>query len=593
MKKWWLTFVMVMAVVFSVAACSGSDSGADAVGQDNNKPADNGGESPSVDAQNADDNGFVNGKYDPPITLTTVLDIQPDLAYFKDGETMEDNVMHRIVKERLGIEIKYDWLVTNTNDAYKTKLRLMLSSGEKMPDIVRFRGDKETVNMLIDSGQFMPVDELIEQYAGDIYKSALEEYPALWYPYMRDGKKMALPIFDYAHNGDQTLVIRDDWLKKLNLKAPTTMEELEQVMDAFVNGDPDGNGEKDTIALATGFKNGFRTWMGGLGFVFGAYGVIPSSWNPGADGKLYQGSVDPRGKEALVKLNEWMEKGYISQDSALKDEFGATEFFISGKAGIIVGPHWMIGWPLPDVLANDPDAVWSAYPLPAGPDGTRLMHGNEIPVNGVIFVNKDAEHPEAILHYYNFFFDNFGNPGFDSEFANGVAEGYDYALLDNGTVVVDPEIAKEHPELFPGVDVSGGRMALPLFYTLTYEGARIPSLYAARYVKIASGGTPETPSEQILKDLYDTNRFAEMEVNMMKVVMDQIDIYQPNYYTGPLTETMQSKNELLNKLVNEAYNKIVYGQAPIGEFDKMVTNWMNSGGAQITEEVNAWYDEVK
>ena len=58
--------------------------------------------------------------------------------------------------------------------------------------------------------------------------------------------------------------------------------------------------------------------------------------------------------------------------------------------------------------------------------------------------------------------------------------------------------------------------------------------------------------------------------------MDQKDIRMKNYYTGPLTETMQSKNELLNKMVNETYTKIIYGQASIDEFDTMVENWLTS-----------------
>lgn len=588
MNKRWISLLLVLVIAFTVAACgnnNGNNHGNNAAsnnGTSNNEAGNN------SDASNsASDDNFVDGKYQTPITLSTVIGLDSNAAVFKEGESIEDNVHTRLVKERLGIELKYDWIVTNTNDAYKTKLRLMLSSGEKMPDVVRYRGDMETVNMLIDSGQFMAVDELVEQYAGDLYKEGLELDPTIWYPITRDGKKMALPILDYAYNANQTLWIREDWLRNLGLEAPTTLEEMEEVMDAFVNQDPDGNGKDDTIGLAVAFKNGFNNWMTDIGFVFGAHGVIPDSWNPDEDGKLVMGSIQPEAKDALEVLRRWMEKGYISQDAALNDEVGGAEFFTRGEAGMIVGPNWIPAWPLPDLKKNVPEAEYKAYPLPTGPTGKAGAAGNNPPVNGYLFINKNAEHPEAVLHYYNFFFDEFANPASDSEFALGFAEGYDYAVAPDGSVIRTNTEAQKYPELFPGVDLNNS-LPNPLFYTLTYEGARIPTLYAESMVKVANGGEMETPYEKS-----EVGGRAPENIHGMKVIMDQKDIYMKNYYMGPLTETMQSKNELLKKLVNETYNKIVYGQAPLDDFDKMVENWKKSGGDAITEEVNAWYDTVK
>ncbi|CAM3384869.1 extracellular solute-binding protein [Marinicrinis lubricantis] len=568
MKKW-LALVLTAVMLFTVAACgSGGNSG----NNGNNE-----------EGEGAEQSSFTNGKYDPPITLTTVKGLDQNASVFKEGETVEDNVHTRLIKERLGIDIKYDWVVTSTNDGYKNKLRLMLSSGEKMPDVVMYRGDSETVNLLIDSGQFMAVDELFEQYAGEEYKKGVDLDPTIWYPITRDGKKMALPILDYAYNGDNVLWIREDWLKKLNLKAPTTIEEMEQVMEAFVTQDPDGNGEDDTIGLATGFKNGFNNWMTDIGFLFGAYGTMPGQWNMGEDGKLEHGSIQPEAKEALLKLNEWLEKGYIHQDAALKDETTGSEYFTKGQAGMMVGPNWLPDWPFPDLESNVPDAEYKAYPIPSGPNGKIGTAGGNPPVNGYIFINKDAEHPEAILHYYNWFFDNMANPQPGSEFENGFAEGYDYAILEDGTLTSDPAA---HPELFPGnVD---SQVVNPMYYTLTYEGARIPTLYAEAMVKLAEGGTAETPYEKSLASYR-----KKENIDAMKVVMDQVDIRMKNYYMGPLTKTMESKNELLNKMLNETYNKIIYGQASADEFDKMVDNWLKSGGEEITKEVNEWYDSVK
>ncbi|MDQ6418717.1 extracellular solute-binding protein [Paenibacillus sp. LHD-117] len=578
-NKKWLSTLLVLTCAASIAACSGNNSGGN-----NGASTNNGGSSTEAPASSnaGGEGGFVNGKYETPITLTTVWGLNENGAIFKEGESIEDNILTHTIKERLGIEIKYDWVVTNTNDAYKTKLRLMLSSGEKMPDVVAYRGDLETVNMLIDSGQFMPVGELVDKYANETYKTGLELDPSIWLPITRDGEKMALPILDYAYNGDHVMWVRQDWLDNVGLKAPTNLAEMETVMDAFVNGDPDKDGNKDTIGLATAFKNGFSNWMTDIGFVFGAYGTMPGQWNLNAEGKLEHGSVNPVAKDALAKLKEWMDKGYISQDSALYDEVAGSELFTKGEAGIMFGPNWLPAWPFPDLQKNVPGATFKAYPVPAGNDGKIGSAGGNPPSNGYLFINKDAKNPEAVLHYYNWFFENTANPQPDGEFANGFAEGYDYALLPDGSLTAD--IAK-YPELFPGLK---DKAAPPLFYSLTYEGARIPSLYAETHVKLASGAAAETPYEK-----QEFNTRTKENTDAMVVVMDQKDIRMKNYYMGPLTETMQSKNELLNKLLNETFSKIIYGQQPLDSFDTMVENWNKSGGEQITKEVNEWYDKAK
>lgn len=509
-------------------------------------------------------------KFDPPVTITTVRSIPSDVK-FKNGETVEDNVHTRWTKDKFGINLKYLWTVSGPNETFETKLRLSLSSGEKFPDIVTFRGNETLINDLIDSGKFQDAGALFDKYASDTWKAAMNEDPTVWYAYTRDKKRIGIPILDYAQNGDPVMWIREDWLKKLNLKAPTTIAELEQVLDAFTNRDPDGNNKKDTYGLAVGLKNAYMTWMADAGWVFGAFGAMPNQWNKMPDGTLAHGSVQPETKEGLRTLASWMSKGYLSEEAALTDEVKAAELFTSGKAGIIVGPHWMPSWPLEDVKANVPGAEYKAYPIPTGPDGKAGRHGT-LSYNGVILINKDMEHPEAFFKYQNYLFDHFANPEVGGEFENGMYEGYDYATVD-GKIVRDDTI--------PGGKVN------PEKYTLTFDGARIPSLMLGALAKLADGAAPATPFE---KNLAEATPKTILEA--AKIVEDQKDITMPQMFTGPLTKTMTSKNELLKKLEAEAFNRILYGQDSIDSFDKFVQKWKEAGGDAITTEVNEWYKSV-
>ncbi|QAY65276.1 extracellular solute-binding protein [Paenibacillus protaetiae] len=573
---------MTAVLALSLAACSSNNNNKPA--NSSEKPSNSGNAAtatpaPSNAASGVDETGWDGKKYVEPITLTTVKGIGTNY-FFKEGETMENNVLQKYMKDNLGIDVKYDWVVTDTNDAYKTKLRLMLSSGEKMPDVVTYRGDMETVNMLIDSGQFMSVNDLFDKYADDEYKQAVGLNPDTWLPVTRDGQKMALPVMDYAYNDDMVLWLRQDWMDKLGLQAPKTVDDFEKIMDAFTNQDPDGDGKKDTFGLALGFKTTFLNWMSDVSWLFGAYGTMPAQWNKAADGTLAYGSIDPGAKQALAKLKDWMDKGYISKDSALKDDTTGAEFFTKGQAGAIVGRNWLPDWPFGDLINNVPTAKYKAYPIPSGPDGKIGAQSGNPSVNGWMLINKNAKHPEALLRYYNFFYENWANPQKGSEFENGFAEGYDWAKLPDGTITKDPQ---KYPDLFPGY-ADRTHLVEPIYYSLTFEGARIPTLYADTMIKLYNGEAPTTPYEEQTKAIRKPEN-----LEAMKIVMDQKDIRMKNYFQGPLTDTMKSKNELLNKLVNETYSKIIYGQAPLDSFDTMVSNWKKSGGDQITKEVNDWY----
>ncbi|WP_235439820.1 extracellular solute-binding protein [Paenibacillus sp. DMB20] len=175
------------------------------------------------------------GKYEAPIEITSV----GRQRKYTNGDTKENNVHSRWAEEKLGIKIKNIWEPANT-DQYKQKLQLALSSGEEIPDFVPYYDDPVVIGQLIDSEEFMAIDELFEKYASPIYKEHAKKHPEIWYPYAKDGKKYALPILENLDNDNTVLWLREDWMKKLNLSAPKTIADLENIMEQFKNNNPDG-----------------------------------------------------------------------------------------------------------------------------------------------------------------------------------------------------------------------------------------------------------------------------------------------------------------------------------------------------------------
>ncbi|WP_059103038.1 extracellular solute-binding protein [Shouchella shacheensis] len=511
-------------------------------------------------------------RFEEPVTLDLVKHVSGDI-FFRDDETMQDNVHTDWAKDTFNIDLNYMWTTSGPGETFDTKLQLSMSANEELPPILSLRSD--LTQDLIDSGRVIEVGEVFDKYASDTWKEAMAADPYAWDPYIREDGRYAIPILDYEMNGDTVLFIRQDWMDELGLDAPETLEDIEMIMDAFVNEDPAGTGET-TYGLAVGFANALNTWMSTADWVFGAYGAMPDQWNLAEDGTLEHGSVQPEVKEGLETMQEWMDKGYLHPESGLWDEGKAAELFTSGRAGIIAGPHWMPDWPLSELLQNVEGAEYKAYPIPTGPEGLSGRSTGITSQNGAVLINEDAteEEIQAFFVYQNYLFENYANPEEGGEFEYGFAEGYDY-VLDGDEVKYGED------------DIPGGRID-PMKYTITFEAARIPSLYINALADFARGQEPQTPFEQKMYLHYPEEAWEGA-----RIVVDNQDEQIPSVFTGAPTPTMLTRQDTLDTLLQEAFSKMIYGEMDIKEFDGIVDQWKSSGGDDITVEVNEWYETVE
>ncbi|MGK3151707.1 sugar ABC transporter, partial [Staphylococcus shinii] len=88
------------------------------------------------------------------------------------------------------------------------------------------------------------------------------------------------------------------------------------------------------LSLGSGGNNPnpFAGWLGESTWVFGPYGTIPYQWLE-KEGKLVHGSTLPEMKDGLARLNDWYNKGYISQEAGLHDENKLAELIGQGRVG--------------------------------------------------------------------------------------------------------------------------------------------------------------------------------------------------------------------------------------------------------------------
>lgn len=568
------TVVAALAVALAVTGCAGGTNNA------GNESASNQGDATTESPVLTNPKDF---KFDPPVNVSTGIrwSAQGENE-FKEGETIEDNFHTRWMRDSMGINLSFDFVVPNLED-YETKLRLMMAGNQKLPDV--FTSKVEMVSDMISADKIQPLDEYIDQYLSDNLKAIYEKYPDVLYPVTRDGKIYGLPNL-YAMDEGTVMWVREDWLQNLNLEAPTTIDELTEVLRAFTEDDPDGNNQDDTLGMAVSLKEGPYNWMSTADGLVGAFGNhMPSKyiweyWNPDENGELVYNAIQPSVKQFLAQMRDWMSKGYIDPEAGIKDAGKASEIAASGQAGIIFGPPWMDGYPLGGVEG------FKAYPLPSGPDGQQAR-AEKTMVRDYLIFNKDFKNVDAIFGYINkIYAAYFGeeDPHFDESLRHGWMEGYDYVTHEG----------KIYRSNFAEHGVPSEKWPKPGDDTVTY-GLTLPFLNGivpfqsdAAFQKFLDN--PDAEPANMAEISVSKAKPRMLEAGLVRISQNENTIV--NYFNGPPTKTMVSKGELLIKLMTESYLKIIYGNEPIDYFDTFVQEWKKNGGDEITKEVNEWYKSV-
>ena len=371
----------------------------------------------------ADATKNADGKYDPEITITIGKQLDENTGRYGDGEDINKNPMTELTRESLGINMETTLLGGDASN-YETKLRLALTSSDDLPDVFPVYSAQLAADM-IESGMVKDITEDIENYMPERLKEIYDQYPNTYSTVTNDGKIYGMAVSPHLTEGE-VMIIRQDWLDKLGLKAPTTIDEFEEVIRAFTEDDPDGNGQKDTYGFTyegdSIYNNG---WCADPVTIFSVFSgdMLPGQWQEDEDGKLVYGSLDEGNKQALERMAKWHANGWTFQEAAATGAWDAMTQFTEGKAGIFIGRPWCID-SVKDVTSVAPEAVVKAYPNILQENGEMTYQDAEIN-DGWLMFKKDFDNMEAFFEYYDWMYNQaFGTNGFEY----GYLEGYDYQV---------------------------------------------------------------------------------------------------------------------------------------------------------------------
>ena len=157
--------------------------------------------------------------------------------------------------------------------------RAVIYASGDIPDYINMGNSLNAVANLVDQGILRPVTlDMIKENMPEYYAMCTALDPDFFTYGMVDGEIYAVPRYS-ATSAPLVGTIRADWLRKLNLAVPTTVEELTEAFTQFTFGDPDGNGVDDTYALTAGGGSTTSDWQR-IYFpsIFGIYNVNPYYW---------------------------------------------------------------------------------------------------------------------------------------------------------------------------------------------------------------------------------------------------------------------------------------------------------------------------
>ncbi|MFC7677923.1 ABC transporter substrate-binding protein [Paenibacillus sp. GCM10028914] len=246
-------------------------------------------------------------------------------------ENLDVNKFSKHLEETLNI--KFNWS-TSPEAAFNDKKLLLLASGDYPAVILGAGMSKADQVKYGQQGAFIPLNDLIEQYAPNI-KKAMEDVSYLKAGMVApDGNIYALPkINECLHcTYYQRLWINTEWLEALDLDMPTTTEEFYQVMKAFKEKDPNGNGKADEIPFTTSNND----WGGGVEtFLMNAFIYNDGTGLMIKDGQVIFAPTQPEWKEGVKYLHKLFQEGLMDKAAFTQNVDAVKQ--LANKPDVVVG----------------------------------------------------------------------------------------------------------------------------------------------------------------------------------------------------------------------------------------------------------------
>ncbi|MEG1686391.1 MAG: extracellular solute-binding protein [Angelakisella sp.] len=341
---------------------------------------------------------------------------ESEFTIFLNFNNMPFNSEWRVWQEIAKLtNIKLKSVISQSNSNEQEAFNLMVSSG-KLADIIGYV-DSAEIEKLGRDGGMLPLNDLIDKCAPNI-KAMMEKDPKFKQAaYSLDGKIYQIPK-------NQELVtaefwwIRQDWLNKLKLQAPKTVDELYTVLTAFRNGDPNGNSKKDEIPL---FDRAGHKMPDEYLYLWDT----STEFYP-RDGKMTFEPLEPNFKLGTANMIKWYKEGLIDPEIFTRGP-KSRDILLSGNLGGMTHDWPSAGNYNTTLPATIPGFEMKVFAPPADQNGLVKERTDRQP--GVGWgISTQCKDPETLMKFFDFFFTDQGDA-----LINWGVEGETYTVQADGS----------------------------------------------------------------------------------------------------------------------------------------------------------------
>ncbi|MNC19848.1 Lipoprotein LipO precursor [compost metagenome] len=411
---------------------------------------------------------------------------------------------------------------------YQDKTKIVMSSS-KLPSIMVVLGKSPEFIHAAQRGMFWELGPYLKDYPNlrEANQTVLRNISV-------DGRIYSL--YRTRELGRYGVTIRKDWLDRVGLPLPKTIEELYEVLKAFTLHDPDGDGKQNTYGLAISYPATFdvlQTWFG-----------APNQWGKDEDGGLVPVHLTAEYRESLRFLKKLYEEGLIDPHFAVKDPKFVRDPLVHGEAGMLVD--------VADQAQRIASDIEKAYGLTdvidvfsgvEGPQGLRLPSNSGY--DGMLAVSTSAVKTEQELRRVLDFLDKLNDKEMQVLLTSGI-QGRHYQKT--------PEM-KDVDYNYEKDDLNKLLMYIPEVRTLPKA---------------------ESPIRTKVQEVMKANE---------SILVD-------NPAEAFISQTYMKNGPALDLIISDARIQFIIGQIDEAGWEQAMVQWRQNGGDAYMEEINRQYREA-
>nr|MCR5755973.1 extracellular solute-binding protein [Acetatifactor sp.] len=319
-----------------------------------------------------------------------------------------DNVIEKKIEEYTNTDL----LITAYPGSTLHEMLPTMIASDELPMVVSFGGSQLSKSYMIEAmkaGTFWDLTDYIKDYP-NIAKISQLTFDCSYI----DGRLYGLP--KQRGLSRDAVGYRYDWIENLGLEEPKTVDDLFNLMIAFTEQDPDGNGQDDTYGTCINPLQPLKIFLGG-----------PNGWKY-ENGEMIRDRFTEEYQQALDMVKELYERGALHPEFSIHNRSQLEALWTEGRAGMYFNINDFTQY----VMEGDADVHVNG--VFSSDKGTFTSAGTGH--NGLLCISKSKVKDEATLRRILQFFNDLGDEEMCNLLVLGI-EGEHYNIEDGVAVPVE------------------------------------------------------------------------------------------------------------------------------------------------------------